>query len=566
MRKLPNPLVIMISLILGVILVALWIAFAPLKIGGQASYVMVIGNSMEPGFHRGDLAIVKPSPAYRVGDIVTYNEPQLRAKVIHRIIAVEQDRYVLKGDNNSWIDPYHPSREEIIGKLWIHAPKIGNIFQWLRLPLNLAFMVGIGGVLMIGTNKQQNKKEKRKNRSPEGGAGGGSASGLEMVLYILGFFTLASLALTIYSFLQPTMRAADDITYKQTGVYYYSAAMPPGIFDTEMLHSGEPVFTKITCSIIVGYSYNITGPLQDVTGTQQINLRVTDAGSGWGRTIPLKPGVFNGSSYSNTATVDLCQAQALVDSVGEKTGFHPNTTLTVSSQIAVSAKAGGKIVYDTFDSDLVFQFDDVHFYLVGSGDSDPLQSSKIGTLTSTATQPNTLKVLGFEFKIMKMRVLGVEWLGMSLLGLLIVGIYVFVTAQSDPESLIRLQYRALLMDVHDRGFENTAALIDVTAIADLARLAERQNCMILHMTRGRLHLYFVQSEGTTYRFVSGETRSAGSDLTFKSEILPGAANQSREHAISQLTKDGYLQVSSIPKKVRLSYDEPLQPFGQDDQK
>ena len=556
----------MISLILGVILVALWIAFAPLKIGGQASYVMVIGNSMEPGFHRGDLAIVKPSPAYRVGDIVTYNEPQLRAKVIHRIIAVEQDRYVLKGDNNSWIDPYHPSREEIIGKLWIHAPKIGNIFQWLRLPLNLAFMVGIGGVLMIGTNKQQNKKEKRKNRSPEGGAGGGSASGLEMVLYILGFFTLASLALTIYSFLQPTMRAADDITYKQTGVYYYSAAMPPGIFDTEMLHSGEPVFTKITCSIIVGYSYNITGPLQDVTGTQQINLRVTDAGSGWGRTIPLKPGVFNGSSYSNTATVDLCQAQALVDSVGEKTGFHPNTTLTVSSQIAVSAKAGGKIVYDTFDSDLVFQFDDVHFYLVGSGDSDPLQSSKIGTLTSTATQPNTLKVLGFEFKIMKMRVLGVEWLGMSLLGLLIVGIYVFVTAQSDPESLIRLQYRALLMDVHDRGFENTAALIDVTAIADLARLAERQNCMILHMTRGRLHLYFVQSEGTTYRFVSGETRSAGSDLTFKSEILPGAANQSREHAISQLTKDGYLQVSSIPKKVRLSYDEPLQPFGQDDQK
>jgi hypothetical protein len=109
-------------------------------------------------------------------------------------------------------------------------------------------------------------------------------------------------------------------------------------------------------------------------------------------------------------------------------------------------------------------------------------------------------------------------------------------------------------------------LIDVTAIADLARLAERQNCMILHMTRGRLHLYFVQSEGTTYRFVSGETRSAGSDLTFKSEILPGAANQSREHAISQLTKDGYLQVSSIPKKVRLSYDEPLQPLGQDDQK
>ena len=44
-------------------------------------------------------------------------------------------------------------------------------------------------------------------------------------------------------------------------------------------------------------------------------------------------------------------------------------------------------------------------------------------------------------------------------------------------------------------------MIDVTSMDDLAKLAERQGTMILHMTINFLHYYLVQNNGTTYRYV-----------------------------------------------------------------
>src|SRR5215217_7406500 len=133
MRK-SSPLSTVINFVLFAALAAIWIAFAPTTVGGQASYVVVNGNSMEPAFHRGDLVIVRAASTYRVGDIVTYRNAELKAFVIHRIIATEQDHYVFKGDNNSWIDTYHRIREELIGKLWIHIPKLGKAMDGCVYP------------------------------------------------------------------------------------------------------------------------------------------------------------------------------------------------------------------------------------------------------------------------------------------------------------------------------------------------------------------------------------------------------------------------------------------------
>ncbi len=85
---------------------ALWYVFAPTKLGGGASYVMIDGNSMEPTFHAGDLVILTKAPVYNVGDIVAYKDLKLNAFIIHRIIEYEDGHYVLKGDNNAWIDPF----------------------------------------------------------------------------------------------------------------------------------------------------------------------------------------------------------------------------------------------------------------------------------------------------------------------------------------------------------------------------------------------------------------------------------------------------------------------------
>jgi signal peptidase I len=543
-----------------------WMTLAPTQLGGSVTYVIVDGNSMEPGFHLGDLVLVRTEPSYQVGDAVTYQNKEMGKFVFHRIIKTDLDRFILKGDNNSWLDSYHPTQNEIVGKLWVHIPKLGKAIGWVRLPINLAMtMVLLGGVLMAEKKIQPNQHGK-KNKKPSGKPVGW----FEMVLYMLGFLTLVFLALAIFSFSRPITRTADDIKYEQTGIYYYSATSPVGIFDTELIHSGDPIFTKLTCSIIIGFSYNITGSLQEVSGTQQLTARIVDEQSGWQRTIPLTPATtFNGTSYSTTAPIDLCQFQALVKTMGEETGFRPNTTLTITSQMAVTAKADGQNVYDSFDSNLIFQFDDVHFYLVNDGETDPLQSSKNSLVANSNTQANTFKFLGFEFNLLSIRILGMGGLILSFLSLLILGWYFMNITQRNPETLIRIKYGALLMDVYDRGFENISSVIEVTSMDDLAKLAERQNAMIMHMTRDLVDYYFVQNNGATYRYVSSESHNRQTNHTERHEISqvnipPNDANQSWENTSNQVTQNEHLQANAIPKKIVLSYAKTVLHDKQED--
>jgi hypothetical protein len=60
------------------------------------------------------------------------------------------------------------------------------------------------------------------------------------------------------------------------------------------------------------------------------------------------------------------------------------------------------------------------------------------------------------------------------------------------------------MDVQEYALAATSPLVDVNTIEDLARLAERQNTMILHMTNS----YLVQAQGITYRYGPGRERNS----------------------------------------------------------
>ncbi len=55
------------------------------------------GVSMEPRFHTGDLAIVRPVSNYRVGEIVAYWSTVLHTVVLHRIIAKDGNYVCIQG-------------------------------------------------------------------------------------------------------------------------------------------------------------------------------------------------------------------------------------------------------------------------------------------------------------------------------------------------------------------------------------------------------------------------------------------------------------------------------------
>ena len=496
--------------LLSLFLVAVfWLLFAPTQLGGQMTYVIVDGNSMEPRFHYGDLVIVRRQPAYQVGDAVTYQNGEMGRLVFHRIVSISFDRFILKGDHNTWLDSYQPSQAEIIGRLWIHVPKTGKTIEWVRSPIKLALTVSLlGGILMAGTILQPKQRRKGKT-NPVVNFGGV----LEGALYLLGFLALAFLGLSIFSFTRPLTHPTENVQYQQEGFFFYSATGTPGVYDTDMVRSGEPVFPKLTCFLNVGFAYNVPGgQLQNISGSYQLYARVLDEQSGWQRTILLNPETaFTGPSYFTVAPIDLCQVESLVALVEKETGLHSGTyTMEVVSHAAITANVAGMEIKDSFDPILTFKFDEVHFYLAAnSAEEDPLRFTKQGMAGSSGMQANTLPLLGWEPAVQTIRMIALLGFGFSLVSLLVVGWYIYNTARQSEEALIHLKYGGLLVDIYERSLDPASPVIDVTSIDDLAKLAERQNTMILHMTLNFLHYYLVQSNGATYRYVIsvGKNRS-----------------------------------------------------------
>lgn len=481
-------------------LVVIWIAFAPAKVGGQASYVMVNGISMEPSYHTGDLVIVRTAHAYQVGDVVTYHDAELGAFIIHRIISMEQGQFIIKGDNNSWLDPYHPTQEEIIGKQWIHVPKVGRAMQWLLKPVNLSLTVVLfGGVIMVSLLKPSQRGKRKNNLS------GNFGEMLEGGLYLFGFLALFFLGLSIFAFIRPLTHPASKIQYQQESQFSYSATGTPVIYDTEVVRSGEPVFPRLTCSLNIAFTYNVPGnQLQGISGNYQLIARVLDEQSGWQRTIPMNEWTaFNGNSFSTMSSLDLCQIVSLVNTLKQETGLRAsNFTLEIIPQVIMTANSMGNQIADSFEPKLVFEFDEVHFSLsTPKGQDDPLRLSKQSSANNPNVEANTLSILGWSPTIQTVRMIALLGLGLSLIGLMMIGFHTFTMAKQSQDALIRLRYGALLVNVYERDFEPDSRLIDVTTIDELAKLAERHNTVMLHMTINFLHYYVVQSNGATYRYV-----------------------------------------------------------------
>ncbi len=491
----------------------IWILLAPTKIGGQTSYVIIHGNSMEPKFHTGDLAIVRKASSYQVGDIVAYWNDSMAAYTIHRIIDTRQDRFIMKGDNNSWIDPIQPGQEEIIGKLWIYLPKVGKTVEWLRSPINFALILALtGGALMTGMafKSKGNRKKELVNMNPTGILG--------VALYGFGLLFFAFLALLFYAFSRPVTIASNDILYQQDGLFSYSATGTPGIYDTDTVQPGEPIFPKLTCLLNVAFSYNLLGnQVQSFSGRQQFYAQVLDEQSGWQRTIPMgQVSAFSGTSFFNTGTIDLCQVEGLVTTLEQETGLRSSTyTMEVVSAVSIMGNVAGEMITDSFTPVLAFKFDETHFYLEANGkNNDVLHASKPGLSSSTNLQANILPLLGMEPTVQTVRIAVIIGMVFSLCGLLVIGLYTYSVVRQDQETLIRLKYGSLLADVYEVTYEPTPPIIDVTSIDNLAKLAERHNTMILHVSHDFLHDYLVQGRRATYRFSigTGTNRSVGHAL------------------------------------------------------
>ena len=141
------------------VVVAGWWLFAPKTLGGSDTYVVVSGPSMWPRLVTGDLVVLRTAGEYHRGEIAGYRTPQLHAPILHQIIAASNNRFTFKGINNAFVDPSHPTRSEIVGRMWLDLGQAGRLLRFTQLP-------AVGGVLLFaaGTYAGWPRHRRRNHR------------------------------------------------------------------------------------------------------------------------------------------------------------------------------------------------------------------------------------------------------------------------------------------------------------------------------------------------------------------------------------------------------------------
>lgn len=129
------------------------LVFVPSSAGGAANYVTVTGNSMSPTLEPGDTVMVSRHDHYAIGDVVAYRSQGLGgAVVIHRIIEISADgRYVTKGDNNGFVDQYHPDDSDMLGARVADVPSASSLRRFFSEPLGIAVTIAAAGLLLLGS-------------------------------------------------------------------------------------------------------------------------------------------------------------------------------------------------------------------------------------------------------------------------------------------------------------------------------------------------------------------------------------------------------------------------------
>ena len=97
--------------------------------------------SFSNGFNKGDIMVLRGIENIKTGDVVVFDSGRGGAPIIHRVVDIEGDIYMTKGDHNAdqMYFERNINKERLFGKAVLRIPYLG----WVKV----AFNDFIGGVL-----------------------------------------------------------------------------------------------------------------------------------------------------------------------------------------------------------------------------------------------------------------------------------------------------------------------------------------------------------------------------------------------------------------------------------
>jgi hypothetical protein len=454
---------------------------------------------MEPGFHTGDLAVVRPARDYRVGDVVAYNSGLMHTVVMHRIVAIENGYYTFKGDNNSWLDPEQPTRNDLIGALTARIPEGGAWLSRAASPpvLGLAALVILASGGTAVTTRHRRKRRRAalsrhtSTRPAQHQILGSLPSSLRISTAFGAVLSIMGVALGVLAWSGPVEEPA--ISHVKTGTrmdFSYTADVGQSpAYDGTTANSPDPVFRKLTNTVDVHFTYH------GEPGTVTVKADLSAPG-GWHSSIPLTgPETFSGPGYEGKITLDLKTLDAKAQAASAVTGL-PAGPLSIVLTPQVKTSTGTE-----FQPGLKLNLTPLQLALAGAPDT--LTITDDTTTEQTVTAPRMLGVNGVSITATVARFVSTVLLAAALVIGAIIVVFARRTAPADEGAAIRRRYAALLVRVHPMPAPHGRPLIDVTTFPTLAKLAERYGLLVLHWARSGVETFVVQDENITYRYRAG---------------------------------------------------------------
>jgi signal peptidase I len=505
-----------------VALASVWFFLAPAQLGGSSSYVITYGTSMQPHYHAGDLAIVRSGGHYRVGDIVAYRNAELGGHIVmHRIIGIANGHYTFKGDNNNFVDSFHPVQSQLVGRMWVHLPAAGKALGVLHGP-RLFLIVGLLAMLLIGMaafSKSDGTRGKRRSGSvaPAVGASSFGALGLLPVAAIAALLAFAGLGAA--SFTRPTTTTATKSgLYTQSGRFTYDAQAPGGkaVYGKSSVRTGQPIFLQLVKQANFHFAYEFESKAAHSLAGSVGLIATLSAPDGWKRTLRLAgTRTFSGDHATVTGTLDFREVKALLDKVGALSNVTSGTyTLTIQPQVSVRGAVAGDKLAQSFGPKLPFLLDAYQLQLepgsaAGASSASMLTQSTDGS--GTVSAPNTVKLLKLSLPVNDARrvaaIGGVAALLLLLAGLLQARIRRPRTAREGIEQ----QFGDLIVEVTStpRGLE--LPTVSIGSIDGLVQIADQLARPILHLANDEADVYFIEDNGFVYTFEPRELAAALAD-------------------------------------------------------
>lgn len=493
-------------------LAAAWWLLAPTVVGGRATYVVTHGISMEPAYHTGDLAIVLPDEEYRVGEVVAYHSRLLHTMVLHRIIGVSADGFVMQGDNNAWRDPEHPGDDEIAGRLLLHVPRGGRVLDLLHRP-------GVAAVAALMIAALAGYHPVRSRRRPRGRHSGGPSmldaltpTRRRHFLAGAGLVAAAAVATSAIAFAAPAqVSATESVPVVQKVTYHYAASVPRStVYPTGTVSTGEPVFRRIVDRLRVHAAWSLQSTASHhVRGSGRL-VAVLRSDAGWSYRTGLGPTrPVTGDTARLGGVLDLRALDAIAARNARLTGI-PATGYTVEVRPVMDLHgtiAGKRVPTGTPLTPLTLTVTEATAVpsngtatSTAPGAGSQAAPAPASTATSAVTRARMVPA-HVTLGPARLRLTAVRMLSGVVAVLAVIAALALVAtrrASGDERREIASRYRRLILPV-DAVAGGSATTVQVSTFAALAQVAQRYDRLILN-PRAEPTAYVVEDDGTLYRF------------------------------------------------------------------